>query len=184
MAKKRTAKRTTNRLTSNRRPPKRKSDSSHRSLRPPDSRPSTMSEKDKVRFLEHLAMTNDIAQSCEVIGISRRVYYNTRKEDDDFAESVVEIQEAIIDLLESTWLHRTITGWEEPVFQMGEEVGSKQKHSPSMAQFFLKANRGKYRVSESGNSGASHDEFAEAMIQAVQKAKGTIPLSPDEEMEE
>lgn len=58
--------------------------------------------KDKEKFLEvYKVNTKSITDACEAAGISRRTFYHWKKEDEDFAASVQDIEEGLIDFAES-----------------------------------------------------------------------------------
>jgi len=58
--------------------------------------------KDKEKFLEvYKVNTKSITDACEAAGISRRTFYHWKEQDEEFASSVKEIEESLIDFAES-----------------------------------------------------------------------------------
>lgn len=58
--------------------------------------------RDKEKFLEvYAAKLGYVKDACEAAGISRKTFYNWKNDDEEFAQSVQEIEEGLIDLAES-----------------------------------------------------------------------------------
>lgn len=58
--------------------------------------------RDKEKFLEvYKVNTKSITDACEAAGISRRTYYYWIEQDEEFAASIKEIDESLIDFAES-----------------------------------------------------------------------------------
>jgi hypothetical protein len=52
-------------------------------------------------FLQQMAMSYNITQACQNIGITRRAYYDWLKSDPDFVVAVDDIRESLLDHVES-----------------------------------------------------------------------------------
>jgi len=56
--------------------------------------------KDKEDFLKAYKNRSSISDACKAANISRMTFYRWREEDQEFAESVIEIEESKIDYVE------------------------------------------------------------------------------------
>ena len=57
--------------------------------------------KDKEVFIKSYKEHKTISAACEAANISRRTYYDWKEQDDDFAQRIIEVDEARIDYVES-----------------------------------------------------------------------------------
>jgi hypothetical protein len=74
-------------------------------------------------------------------GVSRTKVMMWRDTDAAFDTAVKAAWETVVDELEGAVMGRAIHGYEEPVYQGGEMVGTRMKHDPSIQIFMLKTNR-------------------------------------------
>lgn len=95
----------------------------------------------KERFYTAIRRTGSIKKACVKARISRALAHKWRDSDPRFAERWQSAWEACIDELEGNVLRRAIDGYEEPVFQGGEQVGTRVRHDPAIQIFMLKHNR-------------------------------------------
>jgi len=93
------------------------------------------------RFLEVLAQGWSVSKSAIEAGVSPVIVYKWRKEDEEFAKAWAEAVEVGTDTLEDAVLRRARDGVEKPVFYQGEQCGSVQEYSDTLAAFMLKARR-------------------------------------------
>lgn len=102
----------------------------------------------KKRFLDVLKKSRGIISSaCESVDMSRQTYYNWLKEDPEFAEQVDEVQESMIDFVESKLMQK-ING----ITMLGKPGESEDEEDPTYTLppsdtaiiFFLKT-KGKKR---------------------------------------
>lgn len=95
----------------------------------------------KVRFLDTLARTGNLAVAYDVSGVSHHRLNVLRKDDAEFAELWDRAIEAGIDTLESEAIHRALEGIEEVVYYHGEQIGTVRRYSDGLLIFLLKALR-------------------------------------------
>lgn len=111
-------------------------------------------DNNKKRFLEILKQSRGIISSaCESVDMSRQTYYNWVKDDADFALAVDEVQESMIDFVESKLMQK-ING-----IECMTDKGDVYELPPSDTAiiFFLKTKgkkRGYVEKSEVAHSGA------------------------------
>lgn len=68
-------------------------------------------KKKKEQFLEALRGNgNIICKACEAIGIDRGTYYHWKKTDTEFAKKCADMEEVIVDLVESSLMKRIKDG--------------------------------------------------------------------------
>lgn len=101
-------------------------------------------EKD-FAFLATLADTGNVTKSAAAVGASRRVVYEWRLADQDFAEAWDQAIRVATLGLEDEARRRAQEGVEEPVFYLGGQCGTIRKYSDTLLIFLLKAHDHKYR---------------------------------------
>lgn len=89
-------------------------------------------------FLAALAATCSVTQACEDSDVSRRVVYEWRAADVDFAARWDEAKRIGAEALEDEAVRRAARGVDEPVFHQGAQVGTVRKYSDTLAIFLLK----------------------------------------------
>ena len=89
-------------------------------------------------FLAHFRLTGRVQESADVAGVARCTVHRVRKEDPVFSELYDDAHNQFRDKLEAEAYARAVDGWEEPVFQMGGEVGRVLKKSDRMLELMLK----------------------------------------------
>lgn len=100
----------------------------------------------KVRFLMFLAKFGLQQKAATYAGVSYQCAKNHKRDSEEFAEAWEQALEIYRESLESAALRRALDGWEEPVYQKGELVGTIHKFSERMLELVLKANLpNKYR---------------------------------------
>lgn len=57
--------------------------------------------KDKETFIKSYKEHKTISAACEAANISRRTYYDWKEQDEEFAQSIIEVDEARIDYVEN-----------------------------------------------------------------------------------
>lgn len=67
-------------------------------------------EKDRISFLEVLAQTYNISNACKMSGICRHTFYEWKKKFPDFKKQAEDINESLIDLVESSLLNKIQEG--------------------------------------------------------------------------
>lgn len=90
------------------------------------------------KFLKLLAIYGNVTHAANEAKIDRVYLYRLRKKDPDLDKRWAEAEAIGIKGLEDECRRRAYSGWDEPVYQGGIEVGSKRKHSDALAMFLLK----------------------------------------------
>jgi hypothetical protein len=84
-----------------------------------------MHNKDK--FLEIFASkAGNISEACKAANITRRTYYDWMQDDEEFKQSVNEIQEGLLDLAESKLLENIKAGKEQSIFFYLKTIAKKR----------------------------------------------------------
>lgn len=92
-------------------------------------------------FLDHLKTSCNYAASARAVGVSYAVVMGLKARDADFQAACDEALEEAYDHLEAEARRRAFEGTDEPVWYMGEQVGTVRRYSDSLAQFLLKGYR-------------------------------------------
>ena len=90
-------------------------------------------------FCAALAETCQVGKACKAVGISRPTAYEWREEIPEFAEAWARAMRTGLTVLEDEMHRRAIDGTAEPVFHQGEQCGTVQKYSDTLAIFLAKA---------------------------------------------
>ena len=110
----------------------------------------TVSKERQDRFLESLAKTGRIMESCDAAGISHETLRNWRKIP-EFAEDYSDSELRYCDKIEREIERRAIEGWDEPVFgskgkdEGSGQIGEKRKFSDSLLLALTKSRNARYR---------------------------------------
>lgn len=93
-------------------------------------------------FFSMLACTGDITVSLNHAGITAQVHSQWMQTDDWYRKKVLNTKESYrkdmqVGLVKEAW-ERAVVGWEEPVYQNGEKVGTKRKKSDALLCLLLK----------------------------------------------
>ena len=94
----------------------------------------------QVKCLMFLAKFGLAMRACSYAGVSFETVRKFRKENLAFQEAWDQALEIFREGLESEALRRALDGWDEPVYQKGELVGTIHRHSEKMMEMLLKAN--------------------------------------------
>jgi hypothetical protein len=92
-------------------------------------------------FLKVLQLDGRVYRACEVAGVSRVTAYEHKKQFADFSHAWDAVVDRFLDNAEAELYRRAVMGWEEPVYQGGEEVGTVRKHSDKCLEMLLKGRR-------------------------------------------
>jgi hypothetical protein len=92
-------------------------------------------------FIYHLREFPNVSAACIASNITRETAYTHRKLYPEFAWAWEEAEEMSVDALEEACYKRAKEGYEEPVYQQGEMVGTKLKFSDTLACLILKGRR-------------------------------------------
>lgn len=91
------------------------------------------------KFLDVLSKHGVVSRAALEVGVDRRTPYRLRKSDLEFAAAWDEAEYAGAETLVAEAYRRAVEGWEEPVYQGGEEVGKVRKYSDTMLSILLKS---------------------------------------------
>lgn len=92
-------------------------------------------------FLDHLKASCNHAASARAVGVSYAAVMSLKQRDADFAAACEDALEEAYDALEAEARRRAFEGTDEPVWYLGEQVGTVRKYSDGLAQFLLKGYR-------------------------------------------
>lgn len=95
----------------------------------------------KARFLAAYAERGNIKAAAAAAAVGRRSHYAWLKADETYAENFADAQAEAVDTLEGEARRRAVDGVLEPVYQVGEKVGSIRKYSDTLLIFLLKGAR-------------------------------------------
>ena len=90
------------------------------------------------KFLTLFQQTAHVGNTCKEVGITRSGFDRWCERDPDFKVRYQAAQEQAAIILEDEAVRRAHEGWEEPVFQKGEQVGVVRKCSDVLLIFLLK----------------------------------------------
>ena len=103
-------------------------------LAQPKARHDGWSPDRQKTFLEALARTGSVKAAALYTGLSRESAYKLRRRPD--AKAFMRAWDAALiharDLFADDLLERGLSGWTEPVWHLGEEVGTRERFSPPM----------------------------------------------------
>ncbi|QDH84312.1 hypothetical protein Axy16_007 [Achromobacter phage vB_AxyS_19-32_Axy16] len=113
----------------------------------PNSFETKLLSQQKEVFLENLAMNGNVTLAARAAGWKYpTIAERYRAEDEQFAEAWVDALTQATDAMEYEARRRAMEGWDEPVWYMGEQVGSVRKYSDKLLEMMLKAHRpGRFR---------------------------------------
>ena len=93
------------------------------------------------RVLMELASGATASQAAAAAGVTVKACDRLREKDEWFRSAWFFAREAAADLLEAEAFRRAVVGWEEPVFQRGEQVGTVRRYDGKLLELLLKARR-------------------------------------------
>ena len=96
-------------------------------------------------FLTALAQHGIVTRAATAAGLSRAAVYEQRTKSESFAEDWQNALETAADTLEEEARRRGVDGWEEPVYQGGQIVGTVRKYSDRLLERLLCAKRPEFR---------------------------------------
>lgn len=115
------------------------------SRNPPQKGRSDFNKAAQVRYLMYLARFGLKLSAAQYAGVSAECARMYKKENPEFGEAAEEALDIFKESLEQTALRRAVDGWEEPVYQKGELVGTIHRHSERMLELLLKRHIVDYR---------------------------------------
>src|SRR5581483_633168 len=96
-------------------------------------------EKKMNLFLAAFAKTGVYGDACTAAGINKSSVERWRKSYPQFEAAFAEAKELAAAVLEREAFNRAVIGWEEPVYQGGELVGTIKKKSDRILEVMLRA---------------------------------------------
>ncbi len=93
----------------------------------------------QMKFLAAYAEVGHISEAAKIAKCNRAVHYQAMKKSEDYALAFSFARQQAVEVLEIEARRRAVDGWEEPVYQGGELVGTKRKFSDILLIFLLKA---------------------------------------------
>jgi hypothetical protein len=91
-------------------------------------------------FIERLATTHDVGAACVASGLPWRTAYYHRQTITSFAADWEEALKRACQAAHGELYQRGVVGWDEPVYQGGEEVGTIRRKSDKCLGKFLEHN--------------------------------------------
>lgn len=92
----------------------------------------------RLRFLQLYSLCGQIQRSAQECGISPTTVRKLAKKDPDFAEAMAEALCDYKEAVERELVRRAVLGYDEPVYQKGEQVGTIRKHSDRLLELLIK----------------------------------------------
>jgi hypothetical protein len=129
-------------------------------------------------FLTALGECGVMRYACEAAEVDRSTVYDRKKIDAVFAAKYKDATDQAADRLEQEAVRRAVDGWDEPVYQMGAQVGVVRKFDSGLLMFLLRAKKPEFKdkLQVDGNvSGGVHltlDEFRDRLAEARERAGG------------
>ena len=96
-------------------------------------------------FFHNLARTGLLGRSARAADASPETIRAYRRDDPEFAEMFAQALADYRESLEAEVHRRAVDGWDEPVYQRGELVGTIRRHSDRMLELLIKKNIPEYR---------------------------------------
>lgn len=122
-------------------------------------------------FLKHYQKTGRLRESIDVARIDWRIFKQW-EEFPDFAEQFQAVEEKFVESLEKEVYRRGVEGWDEPVYQMGQKVGSRRKYDSTLLLAMLKVRKPEYRDGASVN-------IANAISNQTTNINGNVTIIED-----
>lgn len=94
----------------------------------------------KAAFLAAYRTCGMVTRAAEAAEIDHSSHYRWLQSDPEYAEEFEQAQRDSCSVLEAEARRRALEGVSEPVYQMGQCVGHKQKYSDTLLIFLMKAN--------------------------------------------
>jgi len=107
----------------------------------------------RARFLQLLASTGNVSESCREAKFPRRTAYDHREADPEFAAAWKDAEEVAADYLRAEARRRGVDGWDEPVFWKGEVCGHIRRYSDTMLGRLLTAHCPEFKDERNINVG-------------------------------
>lgn len=107
--------------------------------------PAKIPEKVWQKLLDGLRDHGIVTDACFACGISRKTFYQRKKEDEAFHDEAELAQAEGLKSLEDVAVKRATIGDEEPVYYQGEIVGHVNRRSDQLLMFLLQGRDARYK---------------------------------------
>lgn len=141
--------------------------------------------KRKQLFLVELENRANVSAAARVAGVDRATAYRWRDGDAEFAASWDAAVDVAVDSLEAEAWRRAAVGWDEPVFQKGEQVGEIRRYSDTLMVTLLKGHRPERFKDRSSTelSGPGGAPLAAGLVQIYLPGNGRDDVEVEETVE-
>lgn len=95
---------------------------------------------DQRRFLDAYAQCGNISAAARKAGVVREYHYRKWLADEEYAAEFAAAKPTVVGVLEDAAWDRAVNGWEDPVYQGGQEVGKIWRYDSGLLKFLLRAN--------------------------------------------
>jgi len=126
-------------------------------------------------FLAHLAETGILSDAAAAAGVDRSNVWRRRQEDAEFAQAVEQALDMAADKLEAEARRRALEGVEEPVYQGGQQVGTRTVYSDSLLALLLKGRRKKVFAERIEQTGADGGPVKTQQVVIATSVPGQVP---------
>lgn len=113
-----------------------------RKLKVPMCKKKSITQRQRIIFLDVLRTTGNISASARAANISARAAHGLKAHDGEFSREWDLAKDESIDELEAVLRKRAIEGVEKPVYYAGKECGIQRSYSDTLGMYILKAHRG------------------------------------------
>lgn len=94
----------------------------------------------KLFILRQIEETGDVDSAIASVGVSRRIFNRSRKEDENWDEQVFQAQQVFIRKIEAEAVRRAVEGWDEGRMTAKGDSYTVRKFSDQLLLALLKAN--------------------------------------------
>lgn len=126
-------------------------------------------------FLAHLAETGILSDAAAAAGVDRSNVWRRRQDDAEFAQAVEQALDMAADKLEAEARRRALEGVEEPVYQGGQQVGTRTVYSDSLLALLLKGRRKKVFAERIEQTGADGGPVKTQQVVIATGVPGQVP---------
>lgn len=144
-------------------------------------RKPTFRKAEKARYVRLVALHGNRTLACNACGIAYSTFLRHYGQDLEFAKAVDQALEEAGDLLEAEAFRRGYEGYEEPIYQNGQLVGSTKKYSDRLLTMLLTAAKpDKYsnKTVHTHKGSIEHRVEADATEKLLEKLNKAIDVSP------
>lgn len=146
-------------------------------------------DKEKMLFLDNLALYGNKSRACRLVGISVSTMRRHLKNDPEFAEAVEDCLEGVADELETAAYQRAVEGVKEDIIYNGQVVGERTVYSDSLLKTLLvAAKKEKYSptstINHQGSVEHKHVGIRDSILGKIDKLSTPPVIEDAEEVED